>query len=157
MNQVWTVVLAEEVTIPTASTQAFNIVQDSDWSVAGSSERATILRVRGRWSFTNKFTTGSNDGGAVMAFIILVDSDAGDPDPSTSSSYVDEDVLWARSVEMPFVDTGTAPAPYDWDIDVKAMRKIRKGQELRMIMSNNSADSVRITGVMRALVRRGAS
>ncbi len=157
VNQVWTVIVAEEVGIGPGTIQAFNIVQDSDWAQSGGSERATILRTRGAWSVTNKFVPGSFAGGAVMMAIFLLDEDAASPDPSSSVNYVDEDVLWSGSVQLPFVDAGTAPQAERWIIDVKAMRKLRKGQELRLVVANGSLATVEVTGVLRALVRRGAS
>ncbi len=156
-NNVWTAVLADQVVIAASGLSSFNIVQDSDWTSITGAERCTLLRTRGWLSFHNKTTTGVRVEGAVFLVIQLTDENAGSSDPSVVSSYSDEDTLWTGGGVQTVTDTNATGHVTDLLVDVKAMRKVRKGQDLRLIVANTGAATVEISFVLRALLRKGGN
>ena len=156
-NNVWTTILAEDVDIGAGGLSGFNIVQDSDWTASAGSERATILRVRGWLTVHNKTSTGIRGDGAFFLGIFLLDSDAATPNPSVASTYVDEDTLWTGGGMFTITDTNATGHVTDLLPDVKAMRKMRKGQELRIAVASPGLTNLRVSFVLRALLRKGGN
>ena len=159
-NNIWTVVLSNQGLVTTGAQTAHVIVSTTDWQrgVIGGSERATILRVRGYVSFAPKIATGTIAGGSIVGYVTVVDEDISlDSSPSVASTYIDEDILWTRGTAICFQDAGEAVPAVSWDMDIKSMRKIRIGQELRFVWSNATAGSVEVTLVLRALLRVGGN
>ena len=156
-NNIWTTILGDEVAIGAASSTTFDIVAAADWTVAGGLERATILRVRGWFSAVVKDATGSFAGGAHFAYIGLFDEDETSPGGSISGTYIDEDIMATYGFLFAFADTGTVGQTWSQEIDVKAMRKIRTGQDLRFVYTNSGTTSVEVSLVIRALLRRGGN
>jgi len=159
-NNLWTVVLSNQVSVVSGAQTRHQIVGSTDWlrGVVGGSERATILRVRGYVSFSPKILTGTIAGGAFLGYVTVVDEDVAiDASPLLASTYIDEDILWTRGESFPFEDAGDGVRSVNWDIDIKAMRKIRIGQELRFVWTNSSPGTVSVTLALRALLRIGGN
>ncbi len=154
-NNVWSTVLIDENGTAAGITQTFPLVLDEDWSGASGQERATILRIRGWLSFSNKTTTGVRPEGVFFAYITVQDEDAPAAAANLPSSYTDEDIMWTGGGLFTVTDTNATGHVTDLLIDVKAMRKIRIGQVCRLVLTP-SVD-VETSGVLRALLRKGGN
>ena len=74
---------------------------------------------------------------------------------STAQTYTDEDIMATYGHLFEYSDINeTSPRTYDQLVDIKAMRKIRSGQELRINFTNEHSLSVTISMTIRALVKR---
>ena len=156
-NQSWTTVLADDVTVADAASQAFNLVQDSDWVTASAAERGTILRIRGWLSVLNKTAEAARPAGSWFGYIHLLDEDALSPSGAVSATYRDEDIFWTGGGSFPAVPATANSVVSERIIDVKTMRKIRSGQELRLILTNSTGGTMQTAMVLRTLVRRGGN
>ena len=150
----WIATVIDETNITNASTDIV-LVGSTDWAIGGGFEKATVLRVRG-WlgglvSSLNAVT------GAIAAAIYVVDEDEAASDATSPVFYSDEDVVWtngqawgagnAASVERPWA--------FSFDVDVKAMRRVSNGQELRLTMrAFNAGQTTLLSGVVRTLLRK---
>ena len=157
-NNVWTVVQAE-AQVQTNTTVEAVIVAPTDWSgVAGLGlERATLLRVRG-WLSAAPAVEDVSTGG-IFFVIYVVDEDAALVNPLDVSTYVNEDVLWTGGAQ--FAGQGalaieTRPS-VEWEVDIKAMRKLTSGQEVRLAAQVITGLNVRWSGTLRGLVRKGGN
>ena len=156
-NLVWASVLASSQNVGTGTFLSFNIVQDNDWVRASGLERATLLRIRGWWSWITKDATGSHDGGPIFAYIGIYDEDETSADPSQVATYGEEDILWTSGLELPFTDSGAGQTQFNEKIDVKAMRRIRKGQEVRLVIANKGVSDGELTLLVRGLLTIGGN
>ena len=157
-NQIWTAILADDVSILTGTTSLFAITQDSDWTRGQGQERATILRVRGWMSISARLGAGITGDGAVGALVQLEsDLAVAPPNALLIASYVDTDILWTAGHQFPHAEGDMSLAAWDRDVDIKAMRKIRAGQRLSMVVTSNLTNTVSISLVLRALVRVGGN
>ena len=156
-NNVWTTVLGDQVDIANLTSNEFNIVQDSDWSAIVGAERCTILRIRGWLKVHNKVTTGIRDESSVFCYVTLMDEDAPVAAADLVQTYTDEDILWTGGGAMTVTDTNATGIVVDMPIDIKAMRKMRRGQELRLVVTNPSATVQVANFVIRALLRKGGN
>jgi len=155
-QNVWTTVLSAQSSIATGVTIERDIVADSDWSTTAGTSRATLMRIRGYFSVIHKLTTGSFADAPVLAYIAIFDEDETSPAATDVNTYSDEDVIWTAGHLFAFADTGTVGPTWQQEIDVKAQRKIKNGQEVRLVITNAASISVSVTLVVRALLRRGA-
>jgi len=156
-NNVWTTVLADAFGIATGATQQFNVVQDNDWTTVGGQERATVLRIRGWLALHNKITTGVLPEGSWFAYLTVQDEDAPAAVADVALTYAEEDILWTDGGVFTVTDTNATGHVSYRRIDVKAMRKIRTGQELRLVVTNSVANTIDFSAVVRALLRRGGN
>ncbi len=154
---VWTTLLVEDNTLAPGAAVSFDIVADTDWKPSSGTSRATLMRVRGWLSIINKFSSGSFAGGPVFNYIGVFDEDVSSPNGSLASTYTDEDILWTDGHHYPFTDSGASVDSYQKVIDVKAMRKIKNGQEIRIVISNTLSVTLAFSLVLRGLLRRGSS
>ncbi len=156
-NQIWTVIVIEDVAVANTAVDSI-IVASSDWSRGGSFEKATVLRTR-RWLSISTSPTQTVKAG-FFAAIYAVDEDNTAVAAHLPALYSDEDVLWTGGFMIP-AGNATAverPAAFNFDIDVKSMRKINNGQELRLAtVVGASGLTTRMSGVIRALVRIGGN
>jgi len=156
-QNVWSVVLWTDLTIASGGLVSVDVISDSDWVPAGGTARATIKRTRG-WAVTN-----SKDDAAAHAFNIqylylgVYDEDEASLGGELVSTYVDEDIMWTGGGMQPFQDAAfPGSAALHWEVDSKAQRRIKNGQELRFVITNVSTDTVETSGVMRSLLTRGS-
>ncbi len=160
-NQVWTVVTGDSLVLATGVTTAIGqIVIDEDWvRTTVSSERATVLRVRGWLAIASRVTTGNVDEGSVAGYLTLADeAKTSFGSALTAASYGEADILWTGGTIFPAQPVDGAVVPqYHTLVDVKAMRKIRSGQRLLLVLTNNMTAGVDVSFVLRALVRLGGS
>ena len=152
-NQVWTAVASFDNVVPIAGTIAFNLVEDGDWTVRTGAEKATILSVRGTLAVRPNGLLGV--AGDMPAYIHLIDESATSPSAGTPSTYTEQDILWTGLALLP--DDSDATWTHEFILDVKAMRKIRKGQQLRLVMTNLTLEILHATCLARTLVRLGGN
>ena len=153
---VWTTLINEESSIAVGATKTgSDIVADADWTGVGGQERATILRVRGWFSVTIEPAAVLEGAGTAFAYIGVYDEDELSVDASVAGTYKDEDIMATYGHQFPYSNIGQ-PSPDTWDqeVDIKAMRKIRSGQDLRFVMTNKTPLILEVSLVLRALVKR---
>ena len=153
---VWTTLINESSTIISGATKTgSDIVADTDWSGIAGQERATILRVRGWFSVTIEPAAILTGAGTVFGYIGVYDEDELSVDASIAGTYKDEDIMATYGHSFTYSNIGQ-PSPDAWDqeVDIKAMRKIRSGQDLRFVLTNKTPLIVEVSLVLRALVKR---
>jgi len=155
-NQLWTVFVAEQLNIQSSITELV-LVQSSDWAIGGGLERATLLRIRGWFSAAPLKADVSK--GALFACIYKVDEDGLPVSPLTAAMYTDEDVLWTGGMQVSGVTAGTVEARpgFQFDVDVKSMRRFTSGEEIRLSLATAVGLDFDLSGVMRCLVRKGGN
>ncbi len=159
-NQVWTVSIVDDTTVAAAATAVLaSIVAESDWETStASAEKATCLRIRGWLSMRQGTVAGAGSSGGVFLYIVKQDDDAVFPAASSASTYAEEDILWLGGWSVGTLgDTTARTLVQDMIIDVKAMRRIRTGQNIALVASNTSGGDIVFEGVLRGLVRMGGS
>jgi len=157
-NQVWTTIVNSSVTVLAGATKTgTDIVTSADWINIGGAERGTVLRVRGWFSAALLVPTVQFVGGGAFAYVGVYDEDELSKDASLASTYAEEDIMgtWGHEYAASEVDDSIR----EWNevVDIKAMRKIQTGQDLRFVATNNTALIMQISLVLRALVRRGGN
>ena len=158
-NNIWTVILMDELTVGTTAIEV-NIVQGSDWTGSvGGFQRATVMRVRGWLSVSADPTLTVATSYFMMIYV--TDEDTAVQDPSALQTYADEDILWTGGFALAAGNAGAVEqrkAVYDTVIDIKSMRKLSIGQELRLSMiSGDSGAAISVAGLLRGLVRKGGN
>jgi len=155
-NNLWVALVVEQDPVSTTPIES-NLVQKSDWAIGASFERATILRVRG-WISCSVDGTIATDV-TLFGMIYLVDEDAGVQDASIPATYADEDILWTGGHYFGPGDTASierAPS-FDWDVDIKSMRKMNTGSQLRLSFVSDVAITVVTSFTLRTLLRLGGN
>ena len=154
-NNVWSVVILEDVLVDDTPTIEASIAVPGEWQPAASGfEHATLLRIRG-W-LTATAVQGLTAVQSLFAVIYVVDSDAPSTNPLSANTYSEEDVLWTYGWSWTdggagSVEKVTVPAIH---VDVKAMRKIDSSREVRLALRCSSTVVVSVAGVIRALIRK---
>jgi len=159
-DQVWAVSLFQNTDIGSGVTAVLaSLVDKTDWHASGSSsQRATLLRVRGWFSMRQETAAGVGAPGPVYLYVTNVDEDATVAIASNPNTYADEDILWTGGVQCPSLGDATVRSfTRDWILDIKAMRKIRSGQRIDLAVTNTTTQNVEFSGVIRSLVRIGGN
>ena len=153
---VWTTVLANGINMATGTTATMDIIDDQDWTNVGGSEKATCLRVRGWLSITIDAAAVLTGAEPVFLYVALFDQSAASPNADDPTTYTEEDILWTAGHMFPYSNISqTSPDSYDVNVDIKAMRKIRTGEQLRMVIRNPTGGlAYEFSGLLRALVKR---
>ncbi len=151
-NYIWTVVLAQGVTVSIDSLPSiFPIVSDSDWSANAGAATATILAVRGYVNITSigtsfsstKWYIGKQDKDIVTGTGI---------DPSVAQIYVDEDIMYTGGWDKPPGAVADSQVCHEI-VDVKAKRKLQKGVDLRLVIGTSTVSQTAVSLVLRALLQ----
>ncbi len=119
-----------------------------DWSGAAGNDRATLLRTRGWFSVVNDAAAD----GAFHWYIAMQDADLVPPAPTLAATYDEEDILATGGYQF----EASTIKPFLYQIDVKAMRRMSRDDNI-VFVSRATGAAVRISFVMRALVRRGGN
>ncbi len=145
-NYVWSVVSVNRAILTTVTSE--NLVQDSDWNPSGGQKRATIIAVRG---YLMMRAVGVLVSDCHMYLGIMDEDVATSPDPALAATYVDEDIMWTGGFcKSPGAQD--ARQLFHMDINIKAKRKIRSGQELRLNSIGTNASELRLIGILRTLM-----
>ena len=158
-NNVWTVVLQNELVLAASAQHESPIVTEADWSDGG--ERATCLTMRGYLSVAGSTQTAvAQTEGGILWYIGVVDRDipAGSaPAPQTAATYVQNQIFTTGGHIFPAVAIEVTRDTYDVEIDVKTKRTIQAGQDITLVLANRTSDEVKLTLVIRALLRKGGN
>ena len=151
-NQSWISLVFDGVVVDDAPVMQFDLVEGPDWNQGTGLERATLMRIRG-WLV---LLPPAGVPSTIFATVSTQDEDigVGGSDPTDPNSYRDEDIFWTfgRGVAATVAnDLYVVPV----DFDVKSMRKINSGQDVRLTMVTNGpvAAGWTLNGVIRSLVR----
>jgi len=151
----WGSILFTDIEVASGVTSSFIIFGDSDWKPAGGTSRGTIKRIRGWFSIIYKDTAGAEAFGIPMCYVAVYDEDDTSLGADIIGTYTDEDILWTGGTMMPFVDAGGPGFTKDFVLDIKAQRRFKNGQDVRLVMTNVSTSAFQVSGVCRALLTRG--
>ena len=159
-NNLWSVVLQDELSLGGGGALNSNIVQGSDWERAsGSSERSTLMTIRGWLSVQSRPTAGvANSAGSLHAYIGVFDEDETPPGADLASTYGDEDILWTGGYSYGAAgDMADVDQAFNVIFEVKAQRKVRNGQKVVLSLQSGLTTAVQVSGVQRALLRLGGN
>jgi len=149
-NNVWTIAIINR-TVGT-STLSDDIVEDADWSLGAQSRTATISSIRGYLNFVPIITgTARIDG-----YFGVIDKDATSGAPGLAATYLDEDIMYSFGYDS--VNEAVAGFDVNIHMDVKvtgSSRKIRTGQDCRVVLVSDVAAAWKVTGVLRAYMLLG--
>jgi len=159
-NNIWSVLLENEILIAAGATFVSPIVTQIDWAPLGA-ERATILTVRGWMSICANNDDSAKSEGQVFWYIGLVSgletpllADSGTTYAATNildtGGHIFENVAATTSI-------GQMRPTKDWDINIKTMRTIMARQDLVVVVTNGTGDDIRFGGLFRALLRKGGN
>jgi len=155
-DQLWTILVIDGLTVDDITVKQEIIVEAADWAVGGGFEHATVLRTRGWLTFQPPTSTPST----MFCTISVQDSDigAGSSNPTDPTVYLDEDIIWTYGTSVAATVANDLLIP-PVIVDVKAMRRITSGQELRLTMVSGgpALAAWSVNGVLRSLVRRGGN
>jgi len=155
-DQLWTILVIDGLVVDDSPAVSRDIVEGADWAVGGGFEHGTILRVRGWLTLQPPAAVPST------MFMTIGPQDqvltAGNANPTLEATYLDEDILWTYGVSVAATVANDLYIP-PIIVDIKAMRKITTGVDLRLTMVTNGPVGAgwTINGVLRALVRRGGN
>ena len=154
-NLVWTTIVNINVTVLAGATKTgTDIVSDIDWTVISGARWGTIMRTRGWFSCAPIPEAGPTlTGGGVFAYVGVYDKDELSKPASDADTYVDESIMatWGYQFAPHFL--GEGGDPWAQVVDIKAMRRITTGKELRFVMTNQMPDALKVSLVIRALVK----
>ena len=152
---IWTnVKLSSEAVSNTVN--SLNIVDSSEFSITGSQKMVTLMAIRGWLSATKVVASG---GTVLFGLVASVDEDisatAAELDPAISSTYTDEDILWTFGCELPDWSTASQAGGGIWhqEVNIKARRKLKTGQDIRIVYTNTLGSRVLLSGILRALLK----
>ncbi len=155
-DNIWTTVSLPGTIIAATIQLDANIVEPSDWERQSSGkEGATLMGIRGYLSVTNRTATGALGSGNVLAYIAKFDKDVASPSPAVAATYAEEDILWTGGTRVPFSEAASQWPGWDVEFNVKSMRRITNGEDIRLIVLNQLAVAIQIASVVRGLVRVG--
>ncbi len=158
-NNLWTTVLFNQTPIGAGAQNTSLIVTADDWiRAAGGNERCTLLRIRGMLSFAPEANTAVV-ASAMMSYVMVEDADvAVAASPFVAATYANEDILWTASAALPALAVDEPGPQSNWVIDIKAMRRIQKDQEIKIVTANTAGSRTQeVSGVLRALLRLGGN
>ena len=153
---IWTTLVNDDSVILAGATKTgSDIIADADWTTIAGQERATILRVRGWFGVALEPVGVLTSSGPVFGYIGVYDADENSLDAGLAGTYRDEDIMTTFGHVFPYSNI-SQPSPDAWnqEVDVKAMRKIRTGQELRFVLTNGTTIDAQVSLVLRALIRK---
>jgi len=149
-NNVWTIVIINR-TVGT-STLSDDIVEDADWSLGAQSRTATVSSIRGYLNFIPIIPgTARIDG-----YFGVIDKDATSGAPGLAATYLDEDIMYSFGFDsMNEAVTGFDTSSH-MEVNVSgSSRKIRTGQDCRIVLVSDVAAAWKVTGVLRAYMLLG--
>jgi len=156
-NNIWSVVLIDELIVDAAGSEG-DIVNSTDLQASATGfQRFTLLRIRGWLSFSKAVT--SQVATNLMMIIYVTDSDATGVGALNATTYSKEDVLWTYGLDYAANGAGAVEAqtPITVNVDVKAMRKIDTSRDVRFSVVASSAGLIKMSGILRGLVRKGGN
>ncbi len=147
-NYLWAAVLVGQ-NIPNSPSFGGKLVQDTDWATHGGQQKATVLAIRG-WLATKAVGTSS---ATAHMFIGVGDEDeaASQASPILAQTYIDEDIMWTGGASKAAGALSDGDIGY-FEINIKAKRKIRSGQEVRLVTEASVVSQIALHGILRTLL-----
>ncbi len=143
-NLVWTAVTTFQNLIG-AAIEEFPVVTGSDWfGAAGGRGTATLMSIRGWISLAGITNTST----VVAMTLIKVDKDLAAGGPRVAGTYVEDDILWTGGWNKP----GDLQQFAQFDINVKARRKLSSDDTIVLAVSAVDASATEISLVLRGLM-----
>lgn len=159
---VWTAAQIAQDSVDSAAVSTLNLVDSTDWSRGSTSSfqrGATLERIRGSLCVNFGGAVTSAAGALWLAIWAINDSETS-PDPTVVNDYVEEDLLWARTINATTTFLTSVgyfvPIPIPIDIDVKARRKLDTNTIILLTWRATGASSDEnfiLSGIVRALVK----
>ncbi len=146
-NTVWTAVILDEL-ITTTITEV-PLVLDADWSEATSQRKCTIIAVRGWLSLTPMVVAEAD----LFGYFGIHETGAASGLPSAIGTYLNEDIMMTlgRGSQNEAVNGFDASDRYE--INLGSKRKLRTGQDLRLVFNTDVANAYHVGGVCRCLLK----
>ena len=146
--------MLDATSIAAAGTLGLNIVEASDWAFVDG-QRATLMTIRGYLSISLSNSLTASAEGSLLGYIATLDEAAAiTPPPDLAASYVSTTILDTFGAAIHEVAANVPRQTYMHDINVKTKRIIAARQNVVLVIKNNSVNTVEVTGVMRALIRK---
>ncbi len=158
-NNVWTVGFLQEQVLAASAQVEVDIAQSADWAFAPG-QRATLLTIRGYLSVTaSTDITVEHPDGAILWYIAPIDADVTVPaPPELAGTYIFEDILMTGGhIFGHAMSGGPVRNTYDADINVKTKRTFVSDTDIKFVLANRTSNVIKITCVMRALLRKGGN
>ncbi len=156
-SHIWAVILLDDVTISNAAPIGNPIVATTDFAAAGGQSKCTLMAIRGWLSWRQGSVVGAD---IAFGAIVLKDEDedvtGASMDPTAAPFYGESDVLWTTGFVGVGQQTlvGTRPGTHMTEqINVKARRKMKAGQEISLQVGSVVSNNIRLSGVLRALLK----
>ena len=148
-NMIWLTVVGLNTAI-TDSTLSADLVADGDWSVSSGKQSATVIAVRGWISVMSPKTAVEV---SMAGYIGIQDENATSGSPQSVATYLNEDVMWTHGTHF----GSAAITQMNWDIDVKAKRRLHTGTELRYNFIADVTAELEVSFVLRTLLLKNNS
>jgi len=145
---VWTAVLMDDTAMTANTDLDLIIVTGADWSaLTAGNDEATFTRARG-WF---QVRAGTQVPVLLHAYVALYDKDETSKNAKAVTTYVEEDILWTGGG----LTESTSAIGQNYveriELDIPVKRKMRAGQELRLVVRTNVGANV--SGVVRGLMQ----
>ena len=153
-NQIWTTLMLDATSIAAAGTMDLNIVEAADWAFVDG-QRATVMTIRGYLSFSFSNSVAALAEGSLLGLIAVVDNGAAlPPPPDVAASYVAMNILDTFGFAIEEVAANVARGERQHEVNVRTKRIISARDDVRLVIKNNGVNTVEVTGVCRALMRK---
>lgn len=146
-NTVWTAVIVDEL-VTTTITEV-PLVVDADWSEATSQRKCTIIAVRGWLSLTPLVVAEAD----LFGYFGVHETGAASGLPSAIGTYLNEDIMMTFGRGSVNEATAGFSESMRYEVDVKSKRKMRTGQDLRLVLNSDVANGFHVGGVVRCLLK----
>ena len=153
-NQIWTTLMLDAVSIAAAGTLDLNIVEAADWAFVDG-QRATLMTIRGYLSFSFSNSLVASAEGSLLGLIAHVDAGVAlPPPPDIAATYVATNILDTFGYAIPEVAANVVRQVKNHEVNVKTKRIFSAREQIRLVIKNNGVNTVEVTGVCRALIRK---
>jgi len=153
-NQIWSVLLVDQLSVAAGSSFSANIVQASDWA-ALTGQRATMMAMRGYVSISGNNSGAAKAEGALFGYIgVLSEAAAATPPAEIAATYTEPTILTTFGHAWEDVALGVTRNSYDVPVNLKTKRTINTSDNLVLVMANESLNTIEITSVIRTLMRK---
>jgi len=156
----WCNVVADGVTVPTATTTAADIVVGSDWDAASSVsfvKGGVLERIQGKLSLT-QLAVASPTGGRIYMAVMLLNVAEALPNPASATVWNEEDVLWHDVVAFNSIHNSAVaqnyPTPVQIHMDVKAKRRLDTNKTVTFLFRGTGSIVGQMSAVIRGLVKK---
>ena len=146
--------MLDATSIAAAGTLGLNIVESGDWAFVDG-QRATVMTIRGYISLSLSNSLTASAEGSVLGYIATLDTAAAvTPPPDLAASYVSTTILDTFGTAVHEVAANVPRQSWEHLVNVKTKRIIAARENVALVIKNNSVNTVEVTAVIRALIRK---